>query len=154
MLFKLKKFLQHKKTIFLKGRATLLLLVVSLQAKAEIKGLKSTELVTMDYVLKWTISLAVVLLLFVLLVWLLKKSRVLTGSVNSQMRVLGGLSLGMREKLVLVQVGEQKIVLAVTPGKIEKLLTIQAQSDNQVMDEIDGIAQADYNTDAYEAQNE
>lgn len=40
---------------------------------------------------------------------------------NSGMRVVSTLSLGLKEKLVMVQVGEQQLLLGVTPGSIAKI---------------------------------
>lgn len=54
------------------------------------------------------------------------------------MKVISALSLGMREKLILVQVGEKQLLLGVTPGRIDNLLVLegeqqlfQQQSDKQ-----------------------
>ncbi len=37
------------------------------------------------------------------------------------LRVLGGLSLGARERVVLVQVGETQLLLGVAPGRVQTL---------------------------------
>jgi flagellar protein FliO/FliZ len=61
-------------------------------------------------------------------------------SINSRenMKVISALSLGMREKLILVQVGEKQLLLGVTAGRIDNLLVLegeqqlfQQQSDKQ-----------------------
>ncbi len=46
---------------------------------------------------------------------------------KDNMQVVGGLSLGMREKLVLVQVGKKQLLLAVTPGKVDNLLVLEGE---------------------------
>jgi flagellar protein FliO/FliZ len=38
-----------------------------------------------------------------------------------RLRVVGGLSLGARERVVLVQVGEQQLLLGVAPGRVQTL---------------------------------
>ena len=43
------------------------------------------------------------------------------------MRLLGGLSLGMREKVILLQVGKKQLVLGVTPSRIETLLVLEGE---------------------------
>jgi flagellar protein FliO/FliZ len=47
--------------------------------------------------------------------------------INSRdkMKVVAGLSLGGREKIVLVQVGEKQLLLGVSPGKIDNLLVLE-----------------------------
>ena len=41
------------------------------------------------------------------------------------MRVIGGLSLGMWEKVILLQVGKKQLILGVTPGRIETLHVLE-----------------------------
>ena len=45
----------------------------------------------------------------------------LHGQAGGTLRILGGLSLGTREKLVLVKVGETQLLLGVAPGQVRKL---------------------------------
>jgi flagellar protein FliO/FliZ len=74
----------------------------------------------------WGFSLIVVLGVFFLCVWGIRKFGGL--SVNNKgerMRLLGGLTLGMREKVMLLQVGNKQLVLGVTPGRIETLLVLE-----------------------------
>ncbi len=72
-------------------------------------------------VANWAISLLLVLAIFFACVWVMRKSARWTTQEQRQLSVIAGLSLGMREKIVLVEVGEKQILLAVTPGKIEKI---------------------------------
>ncbi len=76
-------------------------------------------------VLNWSVGLLVVLAIFFLSVWVLRKSGQLSIGGVEKMRVLSGLSLGMREKVVLLQVGQKQLVLGVTPGRIETLLVLE-----------------------------
>lgn len=76
-------------------------------------------------VLNWSVGLLVVLAIFFLSVWIMRKSGQLPIGGVEKMRVLSGLSLGMREKVVLLQVGQKQLVLGVTPGRIETLLVLE-----------------------------
>jgi flagellar protein FliO/FliZ len=38
------------------------------------------------------------------------------------MKVLGGLSVGQRERLVLVQVGDKQILVGVAPGSVQHVM--------------------------------
>lgn len=73
----------------------------------------------------WSMGLLVVLSVFFLCVWGVRKLSGLTVSGAEKMRVVGGLSLGMREKVILLQVGKKQLVLGVTPGRIETLHVLE-----------------------------
>lgn len=72
----------------------------------------------------WGIGLLVVLSLFLLCIWGVSRLNGLTVRAG-KMRVVGGLSLGMREKVMLLQVGKKQLILGVTPGRIETLLVLE-----------------------------
>lgn len=76
-------------------------------------------------VLQWVTGLIVVLAIFGLFVWLLRKTGNFSVESKNQLAVLSGLSLGMREKLVLVKVGDKQLLLGVTPGRVDKLLELE-----------------------------
>ncbi|MCK9607128.1 MAG: flagellar biosynthetic protein FliO [Methylomonas sp.] len=79
-------------------------------------------------VLQWLLALLIVLVLFGGFIWLLRKSGSLSFAGKSQMSVISGLSVGVREKLVLVKVGEKQLLLGVTPGRIDKLLELEGDA--------------------------
>ncbi len=66
-------------------------------------------------------GLAVVVALIYGLSWVLKKYSRLPGSHQVDMKILGGISLGTRERAVLVQVEGKKILLGVAPGRVNVL---------------------------------
>lgn len=78
-------------------------------------------------VLQWGLALFFVLGIFGLFVWTLRKLNGLSLVGEAKLRVLGGLSLGMREKVVLLEVGKKQLVLGVTPGRIETLLVLEGE---------------------------
>jgi len=78
-------------------------------------------------VLQWGLALIFVLGIFGVFVWALRKLSGLPVGGEAKMRVLGGLSLGMREKVVLLEVGNKQLVLGVTPGRIEALLVLDGE---------------------------
>lgn len=66
-------------------------------------------------------SLGVVLALVILLAWLVKR---LSGSRTIQtreLRLIGGISLGAKERIVLIQVGDQQLLVGVAPGRLQTL---------------------------------
>jgi flagellar protein FliO/FliZ len=66
-------------------------------------------------------GLALVLALLGVLAWALKRvnqNRVLGGR---NLRLVGGIALGARERIVVVEVGETQLVVGVAPGRVQTL---------------------------------
>jgi len=74
---------------------------------------------------QWSMGLLIVLSVFFLCVWGVRKLTGLTVSGAEKIRVVGGLSLGLREKVIVLQVGKKQLVLGVTPGRIETLHVLE-----------------------------
>ena len=86
---------------------------------------QTAKVVSSGDVVQWLLALVVVLAVFLLSVWLLRKSGSLAVVGKGQLAVLAGLSLGVREKLVLVKVGEKQLLLGVSSGRIDKILELE-----------------------------
>lgn len=85
-------------------------------------GSPAVEPLSMAYLAKLTVGLLVVLVAILLFGWLFRRSQGLGGlGGNRQLRVLATLSMGTRERIVILQAGEQQLVVAVTPGRIQTL---------------------------------
>jgi len=86
----------------------------------------SRELVTPESVLQLLVGLGVVVAAIFLVAWLLRR----VGAVpmnNDRLKVVAGLALGQRERVLLVQVGDaHQVLLGVTQGKISKLCEFDA----------------------------
>ncbi len=85
----------------------------------------------------WTIGLFVVLAIFFLCIWGLRKLNGIAFSNAEKMRIVGGLSLGMRERVILLQVGKKQLILGVTPGRIDTLHVLEGDdclTDNSTND--------------------
>jgi len=81
-------------------------------------------------------GLVVVIALILGLAWSLRKYGRLSLSNQVDMKILGGLSLGTRERAVLIQVEGQKILLGVAPGRVNILQNMNAESrENNNFDE-------------------
>ncbi len=76
-------------------------------------------------VLHVMLGLGVVLLVIVALAWLARNVLRFQPTVRGQLRILGGLSMGTRERVVLVQVGETQLLLGVAPGRIQALHVLE-----------------------------
>jgi flagellar protein FliO/FliZ len=71
--------------------------------------------------LQLTFGLLVVLAAIVGSAWLLRRYGRLQSGADGALHIIGGLSMGPRERVVLVQVGKQQLLLGVAPGRIQTL---------------------------------
>jgi flagellar protein FliO/FliZ len=78
-------------------------------------------------VMAWGFGLLVVLAIFLLCIWVLRKIGGVIASGGEKLHLVGGLSLGMRERVVLLQVGKKQLLLGVTPGRIQSLLVLEGE---------------------------
>ena len=78
-------------------------------------------------------SLLLVLAAIVLVAWLLKRMNVAQQGSGHLLKVLGGVSIGQRERIVLVEVKDTWLVVGVGPGQIRTLHTLQ-KTENLVAD--------------------
>lgn len=67
------------------------------------------------------VALVFVVALLFLSAWLVKRSGMLQGSLNGQLAVLGSVSVGQREKIALIKVGQEQLVVGVTASEITLL---------------------------------
>jgi len=75
------------------------------------------------------LGLALVLLVIFAAAWLFKRFGVLPAGGREMVRVVGGASLGARERVVVVQVEDARLVLGVAPGRVEMLHRLPAGQD-------------------------
>ncbi|MFC0348348.1 flagellar biosynthetic protein FliO [Undibacterium danionis] len=74
------------------------------------------------------LALIIVIALMLFIAWLFKR----IGTINSMnkvpMKVVGGLSLGNRERIMVVEVGDQWLVLGITAQQISNLSSMPKQA--------------------------
>ncbi|MCW8919161.1 MAG: flagellar biosynthetic protein FliO, partial [Gammaproteobacteria bacterium] len=71
--------------------------------------------------LQVVLSLLFVVLLIVLTAWFIRRFSGAALSRNGALRLLAGLQVGQRERIVLVQAGEVQLLLGVAPGEVRTL---------------------------------
>lgn len=76
-------------------------------------------------------GLAVVLLLIFALTFLVRRFGNLPGMGKGPIKVLGGTSLGSREKAVLIEVEGQRLLLGVAPGRVQMLHVLPAKAGDE-----------------------
>ncbi|GJJ03912.1 hypothetical protein RugamoR64_44500 [Duganella rhizosphaerae] len=82
--------------------------------------------------LQTTFALIFVLALLIGAAWLLKRFGPKNfGGGNSNVKLVGALSVGARERILVVEVGEQWIVVGASPGRMNALATMPRQESSE-----------------------
>lgn len=90
----------------------------------------STDAFSLSNMLNMFMGLAIVVALILGLAWILRKYGRLPGNNLVNMKVIGGLSLGTREKAVLIEVENTRLLIGVTPGHIQTLYVLGAPGES------------------------
>jgi flagellar protein FliO/FliZ len=70
------------------------------------------------------IGLVAVLLLIAATAWMAKRLGVSRGGTSNLLNVIGSTSVGTRERVVVVEIGESWLVVGVAPGSVNALATL------------------------------
>ena len=73
-----------------------------------------------------TLGLIVVLIVIGAAAWAFKRFGNVHVGAQGRMKIIGGISLGTRERAVLLQVGEQQLVVGVSPGRVQTLHVLES----------------------------
>lgn len=96
-----------------------------------------------DYFLEILVSLFLVLAIIFLAAWLLRRYGRFPGVADGNLKVLGALSVGQREKILLLQVGDEQLLVGVTSSRISTLhqLTnpIEIKDPQSLKDSLNGM---------------
>ncbi|CDG81891.1 flagellar biosynthetic protein FliO [Janthinobacterium agaricidamnosum] len=77
--------------------------------------------------LQTILALVFVLALLIGLAWFMKRYGPKPAGGNSRLRLLSSLSLGGRERIMLIEVADQWIVVGASPGRVNALATLPRQ---------------------------
>ncbi len=81
----------------------------------------TTSPVTSAALLETVLGLGLVLGIIAILAWLIKRTGRFQTTANGEIKMIAGLSLGPRERAVLLEVGGDKILVGVTAHQIQTL---------------------------------
>lgn len=98
----------------------------ALSAAPVVIGSNSSDPLSTANLTQWTVGLVFVLLMIFVVAWAAKRFTGLTASHKGNLKVLSGISLGSREKAVLIKAGNQHLLLGVAPGRVVTLHTFEA----------------------------
>ena len=88
-----------------------------------------TSSVSTDYIVQVLLSLVLVVAVIVLLSFLLKKMNLQARTGTGAVRILSVVPLGAKDRLLLVAVGEEQLLLGCSPGSVQKLHTLDKPID-------------------------
>lgn len=71
------------------------------------------------------LGLILVIVIIVAVAWLLRRVSQLHAGAQSALKVVASLSLGARERVVLMQVGDRQLLLGIAPGNIHTLHVLE-----------------------------
>ncbi|MBI3560805.1 MAG: flagellar biosynthetic protein FliO [Gammaproteobacteria bacterium] len=105
------------------------------QTAANPKGSTLTTGVGVGDVVQMLLGLAVVLGIIFAMAWVIRRMGHVPIRMQGFMKVLGGVSIGQRERVVLIQVGDQQLLIGVAPGQIRTLhvLTTPVTGEDSVL---------------------
>jgi flagellar protein FliO/FliZ len=81
----------------------------------------SSEPVGLSNYLQMFLGLFIIVALIFGMAWFMRRMGSMSGMSSDYLKVLGGISVGQRERVVLVQAGETQILVGVAPGNIRTL---------------------------------
>lgn len=85
---------------------------------------------TMSSLWQLTFGMTLVLGLIVAIAWLLKRTGRFQAAAGGSLRILGGLSMGSRERVILLQVGTTQLLVGVAPGRVQTLHVLGQPLEN------------------------
>ena len=81
----------------------------------------ANEPVGLGNYLQMFFGLFIIVALIIGVAWFMRRISSMNGMVTGNLKVLGGISVGQRERVVIVQAGETQLLIGVAPGEIRTL---------------------------------
>ena len=97
------------------------LMTVPAVAQEAVPAVSPSSLFTGDYLLQVIGSFVVVILLLIGVLVLLRRFNGVSSQMSGNMRVISSVGVGQRERVVLLQVGKEQILVGVGPGNVRKI---------------------------------
>ena len=95
----------------------------------EAENIPAVDPLSSGYLLKLTLGLVAIVLLIFVLAWLMKKMQLTQFSQNGLIQIVSAISVGHRDRIALIQVGEEQVLVGLTPGRIHTLHTLKSRVD-------------------------
>lgn len=98
-------------------------------AEQQESPVRPDALVAPESMVQMLLALVVVVLVIVGLSFLVKRLSLVPGSSSGMIKILGGLPLNNKDRLLLVQVGDEQILISASPGRIDKVHDLRSPLD-------------------------
>ena len=85
----------------------------------------SSDPMSSSYLVQLILGLVVVVLCIIALAWFAKKMNRFQAMNDDSLKIIAGISMGTRERAVLLQVGEEQLLVGVTPGRLQTLHVLE-----------------------------
>lgn len=116
------------KTIVLSATPLLLLSGGAMAAQVDVSSHLAESPLSAGNLVDTGIGLVVVLGLMLGLAWLVKRYVQVPGIGKGQVQIQGGVSLGAREKAVLLSVDGKRLLVGIAPGRVQTLLVLDDEA--------------------------
>lgn len=88
--------------------------------------------------------LAVIVGLILLCAWILRRAGGMSGGRGGVIRILTAISLGSRDRIALVEVGDRQILLGISPGRINTLHVFEEPVLDSSSEPVSGGAHSEF----------
>ena len=99
--------------------------------EAAIEIQKVPDVMGAGNILQVVAGLSVVLLMILGAGWMMKRFGGLGGISNANLKVVAGITVGQREKIVVVQAGDVQVLVGISPGNIRTLHVLENNLSNE-----------------------
>jgi flagellar protein FliO/FliZ len=126
------------------GKLSALLLFPFVACAQENQESLITQNLPSSYLLKLTLTLFFIVVVIFGIAWVLKRFNLTQQKGSGMIKVIGGMAVGTKDRLMVIEIGEERLLLGLSPGRIEKLhilnrpQTIQ-NADPSFIDQIESL---------------
>lgn len=85
----------------------------------------TNEPVGLGNYLQMFFGLFIIIALIIGMAWFMRRMSNMTGNTAGNLKVLGGVSVGQRERVVLIQAGKTQLLVGVAPGAVRQLHVLE-----------------------------
>ncbi|GJL74398.1 MAG TPA: flagellar biosynthetic protein FliO [Nitrosomonas sp.] len=87
-----------------------------------------TSVIAAESMTQMITGLVLVLAIIIAIAWLLKRFSILPATATEHIKIVATTSVGQRERIVIIDIGETRLVLGVAPGQVNKLHSMEKSS--------------------------
>ncbi|MDP1559128.1 MAG: flagellar biosynthetic protein FliO [Nitrosomonas sp.] len=99
-----------------------------------------SSVISTENMMQMATSLLLVLVIIGTLAWLLKRFAINPSSASSAIKIIATTSVGQRERIVLIEVEDTRLVLGVTPGRVNILHCMDQSSEKKSRNKLPELA--------------